>query len=67
MAPLSPGYNFDRYDRQLRRPFSSDPQFAPESEIWRREHSIGDTANSAVSVHKQGTSATSRSRWLESQ
>ncbi|HWG20734.1 MAG TPA: hypothetical protein VG225_09400 [Terracidiphilus sp.] len=41
IAPFSPGYNFDRYDRELRRPFSSDAQFAPESEVWRREHGIG--------------------------
>jgi uncharacterized protein YbjT (DUF2867 family) len=67
MAPLSPGYNFDRYDRELRRPFPSDPQFAPESDVWRREHGIGDPAKSAASVHKKGTSATSRSQWLESQ
>lgn len=40
MAPFSPGYNFDRYDRELRRPFPSNPQFAPESEVWRREHAI---------------------------
>lgn len=44
VAPLSPGYNFDRYDRELRRPFPSEPQFASESEIWRREHSIGGIA-----------------------
>ena len=41
IAPLGPSFNFDRYDRELRRPFSSDPQFAPESEVWRREHGIG--------------------------
>lgn len=44
MGPFSPGYNFDRYDRELRRPFPSNPQFAPESEVWRREHPIGDIA-----------------------
>ena len=32
------GYNFQRYDRELGRPFPSEPQFAPESEVWRREH-----------------------------
>jgi hypothetical protein len=42
IAPFSPGYNFGRYDRQLRRPFPSDPQFAPESGVWRREHNTGD-------------------------
>src|SRR3984893_8777665 len=40
MAPLSPGFNLDRYDRELRRPFPSEPQFASESKVWRREHAI---------------------------
>jgi hypothetical protein len=44
MGPLSRGYNFERYDRELRRPFPSHPQFAPDSEVWRREHAIGDLA-----------------------
>ena len=30
--------DLDRYDRELRRPFPPQPQFAPESEVWRREH-----------------------------
>ena len=28
VAPLNPGFNLDRYDRELRRPFPSQPQFA---------------------------------------
>ena len=40
IAPLSPGFDLDRYDRELRRPFPSEPQFAPESKVWRREHAI---------------------------
>jgi hypothetical protein len=40
ITPFSPRYNFDRYDRELRRPFPSGPEFAPESEVWRREHAI---------------------------
>jgi len=44
IAPLSPGLNFDRYDRELRRPFPADPRFAPESKLWRREHAIPDAA-----------------------
>ena len=40
VAPLSLGFNLDRYDRELRRPFPSEPQLAPGSEIWRREHVI---------------------------
>jgi NAD(P)H dehydrogenase (quinone) len=66
IAPLTPGFNLDRYDRELRRPFPSEPQFAPESKVWRREHGITDPAKSAASVHKKATSATSRPQWLES-
>jgi len=67
MAPLSPGFNLDRYDRELRRRFPSAPQFAPEGNVWRREHGITDRANSAASVHKKATSGTSGAQWLESQ
>ena len=67
IAPLSPGFNLDRYDRELRRPFPSEPQFAPEGKVWRSEHGITDRANSAASVHKKATSGTSGAQWLESQ
>ena len=67
IAPLSPGFNLDRYDRELRRPFPSEPQFAPEGKVWRREHGIADPAKSAAPVHKKATSATSHPQWLESQ
>ena len=40
IAPLSPRFNLDRYNRELRSPFPLEPQFAPESDIWRREHAI---------------------------
>src|SRR5262249_32210473 len=40
ITPLRPGPNLDRYDRELRRPFPSAPQFALDSEVWRREHTI---------------------------
>jgi uncharacterized protein YbjT (DUF2867 family) len=48
MAPFSLGFNFDRYDRELRRPFPSEPQLAPESNVWRRERSAADAAKPAV-------------------
>jgi hypothetical protein len=67
IAPLSPGFNLDRYDRELRRPFPSEPQFAPEGKVWRSEHGITDRADSAASVHKKATSGTSGAHWLESQ
>ena len=44
MAPLSPGFNSHRYDRELRRPFPRQPQFATESQVWRREHAIDNIA-----------------------
>src|ERR1700719_3599406 len=57
-TPLSPGFNFDRYDRELRRPFPFEPQSALESKVWRREHGITDPAKPAASVHNKATSAT---------
>jgi len=47
IAPLSPGFNFDRYDRELRRPFPLHPEFATESKVWRSEHVIVNTAKPA--------------------
>lgn len=60
MAPLSPGFDFDRYDRELRRPLPSEPQLAPQSNVWRREHGIGDPAEPAASVIQKATSASSQ-------
>ena len=60
-TPLSPGFNLDRYDRELRRPFPSDPQFAPDSKTWQGEHGIGDTAEFAAPGHDRiRTAAPSR-------
>ena len=67
IAPLRPGFNFDRYDRELRRPFPSQPQAAPESTVWRREHGITDYSKSAASINKKDNSATSSPQWLEYQ
>jgi uncharacterized protein YbjT (DUF2867 family) len=44
IAPFVPAFNLDRHDRELRRPFPGNPQFAPESEVWRREHGISTRA-----------------------
>jgi len=43
-APLSRGFDLERYDRELRRPFPSEPEFAPDSKVWRREHGLTDGA-----------------------
>ncbi|HKD62100.1 MAG TPA: NmrA family NAD(P)-binding protein [Terracidiphilus sp.] len=48
LTPLSPGFNLDRYDRELRRPFPLEPQFATDSRVWRQEHVIVSTAKPAV-------------------
>jgi NAD(P)H dehydrogenase (quinone) len=61
IAPLSPGFNFGRYDRELRRPFPSHPRLAPESEIWRREHGIG-IAEPGTPLPYETRSATSRAQ-----
>ena len=44
VAPLSPAFNLSRYDRELRRPFPSEPKFATDSEVWRREHDRPEAA-----------------------
>jgi NAD(P)H dehydrogenase (quinone) len=67
LAPLVPGFNLDRYGHQLRRPFPSDPQFATDSKVWRREHGIADPAKPAASAHEKAVSATGCGQWLESQ
>ena len=67
ISPVSPGFNFDRYDGELRRPSPFEPQSAPESKVWRREHGITDPAKLAAPLNNKATSATSRPKWLESQ
>ncbi|HWG19182.1 MAG TPA: NmrA family NAD(P)-binding protein [Terracidiphilus sp.] len=62
IAPFRRGYNFDRYDRELRRPFPSHPQFAPESEVWRREHGIGGVAEPSTPRRYKTRSATNRAQ-----
>jgi NAD(P)H dehydrogenase (quinone) len=45
VAPFSPGFNLERYDRELRGPFPSQPQFTPDSAVWIREHARVSLAN----------------------
>jgi hypothetical protein len=62
-APLSPGFDLERYDRELRRPFPSEPKFAPDSDIWRREHGLTDGAVHFSSLDpspRKGLNAASR-------
>jgi len=58
IAPLIPSFSLDRYDRQLRRPFPSEPQFAPESEVWRGEHAIAADSKPATPGRDEGRIAT---------
>ena len=67
ITPLSPGFNFDRYDRELRRPFPSDPQFAPDSKVWRQEHATIDTTKPAALDHTPRPATTKRIQSLEFQ
>jgi uncharacterized protein YbjT (DUF2867 family) len=50
VAPLSPGIDFKRYDRELRIPMPSQPQLAPESAVWRREHGLSGANRAAAPV-----------------
>lgn len=54
IAPLSPGFRLERYERELRSPFPSEPQFAPDSEAWRREHGIEEPAGPAPGIGETG-------------
>lgn len=59
LGPLSPGFNLERYDRELRRPFPSVPEFATDSKLWRREHAIVNVpmpgrANAPAAVASHG-------------
>jgi NAD(P)H dehydrogenase (quinone) len=66
ITPLSPGLNLDRYDRELRRPFPSVPQFALDSKVWRREHAIADTSRTtALERDNTRSSTTNRVQSLE--
>jgi hypothetical protein len=57
LVPFSPGFNLRRYDAELRRPFPSQPQFAPDSKIWRREHDIVDAAKPTAALGDDKTRA----------
>ena len=67
IAPLNPGFNLDRYDRELRRPFPSEPQFAPDSKIWQREHATVGDARPAMPGRNKAPVATSYGHKLEFQ
>jgi NAD(P)H dehydrogenase (quinone) len=60
MTPFSPGLNLDRYERELRCPFPSEPQFASESNVWRREHAIDAAKPAAPGRDQARPAATSR-------
>ena len=68
LTPLRPGFNLDRYDRELRRPFPSEPQFAPDSQVWRREHAAaGATKPAPIDRGKTLTNVTGHVQTLEIQ
>ena len=51
-APLIPRSSLDRYERKMGRPLLSDPQFAPESQIWSREHAVAEAERRGTWVPK---------------
>jgi NAD(P)H dehydrogenase (quinone) len=48
-APFRRGFDFETYDRELRRPFPLQPQFSRESSVWQREHTHTFTRRPAPS------------------
>ena len=60
VAPFSPGFNLKRYDRELRAPFPSQPQFAPESPVWIREHAQAGFIRSTGSGAENHSALTER-------
>jgi NAD(P)H dehydrogenase (quinone) len=60
-APFTRGFNLDRYERELRRPFPSAPRFSAESAIWRCEHGISDFVQPAMPGRKGERTAITRS------
>jgi hypothetical protein len=66
LAPLRPGFDLDRYDRELRRPFPSVPQFATDSKVWGREHVIANAAKATPPGRdKASITATNHGQRLE--
>jgi NAD(P)H dehydrogenase (quinone) len=59
-VPLSPGFNLKRYDRELRAPFPSEPQFAPDSPVWIREHALAGLIKSTGSGVENHSALTGR-------
>ncbi|MFL5575581.1 MAG: NmrA family NAD(P)-binding protein [Gemmatimonadaceae bacterium] len=53
IAPLRSDVDLDRYDRELRQPLPSAPQFAPESDVWRREHDTGAEVDRSMAHPQQ--------------
>jgi len=53
IAPLKPGLNLGRYQRQLRCPVPSQPQLTHESRVWRREHTLNAQVSVAPELHAQ--------------
>lgn len=45
ITPLSPGFDLEKYDRELRRPFPMVPQFATDSDVWWHQHAAADRAS----------------------
>ncbi|MFL6603677.1 MAG: NmrA family NAD(P)-binding protein [Steroidobacteraceae bacterium] len=60
LAPVSPGFNFKRYDRELRGPVPSEPQFAPDSAAWIREHALAGFIKSTGSGVESRSALTAR-------
>ena len=48
MAPISPGYDLENWDREKGFPMPPNPSFSIEDERWRNEHSVQNARQPAL-------------------
>ncbi len=66
IVPLTPGFDLGQSDREQHRSSPSRPQFAPESEVWWREHAVSTgTKAAATGCDTASPAVTSRAQTLE--
>jgi NAD(P)H dehydrogenase (quinone) len=47
LTPFRQGFDPDQFDRELRSPQPMNPKLVTDSDVWRREHGVGDDATPA--------------------
>lgn len=58
-VPMAPGHDLKGYERLMRMPRPLQPAYAPESDVWRREHGV-----SAITASMDAGPLKSAAGWL---